>query len=133
MTVEVHTVADDEVVLFEDHDWTRVEGLEPDHEYTVLGETFRTLPRPPGQRLATFATVNDVHFGEVECGLIEGMELGPVLRSEPGAPAYPETMNRAAVPEIGAIDPLAVVAKGDLTTHGTAAQFEEFLACYGAA
>src|SRR5438309_5406155 len=71
MAAEVHTVADDEVVVFDGDDWTRIEGLEPDSQYTVLGQTFRTLPRPAGERLATFATVNDVHFGEVECGLIE--------------------------------------------------------------
>jgi Icc protein len=132
MTVEVHTVADDEVVLFDDHDWTRIEGLDPDHEYTVLGETFRTLPRPPGPRLATFATVNDVHFGEVECGLVEGMEIGPVLRAEPGEPPYPDVMNQAAVREIEAVAPTvdAVLAKGDLTTHGTPDEYQRFLDTY---
>ena len=132
MTVEVHTVADDEVVLFEDHDWTRIEGLDPDHEYTVMGETFRTLPRPPGERLATFATVNDVHFGELECGLVEGMEIGPVLRAEPGEPPYPDVMNQAAVREIVALNPAvdAVIAKGDLTTHGTPEEYQRFLDTY---
>ena len=51
--LEVTTVADDEAVLFDGADCTRVDPLEPDAVYTVMGETFRTLPRPPGQRLAT--------------------------------------------------------------------------------
>src|SRR3954453_13130237 len=129
VTAEVHTVADDEVVVFDGDDWTRIEGLDPDHEYTVLGETFRTLPRPPGERLATFATVNDVHFGEVECGLIEGMEIGPVLRADPGQPPYPDMMNRAAVSEIAAVRPPVdpVISKGDLTTHGTPEEHQLFL------
>ena len=25
------------------------------------------------------ATVNDLHFGEVECGRIDGLDIGPVL------------------------------------------------------
>ena len=43
----------------------------------IEGFAFRTLPRPPGELLATFATVNDVHFGEDECGLIDGSTSGP--------------------------------------------------------
>ena len=131
MSAEVHTVADDEVVIFDDDDWTRIEGLDPDHEYTVLGQTFRTLPRPPGERLSTFATVNDVHFGEIECGLIEGMELGPVLTPAPGEPPHPEVMNGAAADEIAALRPDAVIAKGDLTTHGTPEEYDRFRAVYG--
>jgi predicted phosphodiesterase len=131
--LELTTVADDEAVFHRGDEVLRHEGLEPDTEYTFHGMAFRTLPRPPGARLATFATVNDVHFGEVECGLIEGMDLGPVLRAEPGDEPYPETMNRGAVAEIQALDPDAVLAKGDLTTHGTVDEFEAFLACYQAA
>ena len=64
-----------------------------------------TLPRPPGELLATFATVNDVHFGELECGHLDGLEeLGPIYTSEPGAEPYPTLMNRCAVAEISAID-----------------------------
>jgi predicted phosphodiesterase len=71
-----------------------------------------------------------VHFGETECGVIEGAELGPILTSAPGEPPYPETMNRAAVSEIAATDPDAVVVKGDLTTHGTADEYAAFLDVY---
>src|SRR4051812_12058834 len=110
MGVELTSVADDEAVFFEGTDCRRSQGLEPDTEYTIEGVTFRTLPRPPGERLATVATVNDVHFGETECGVMEGFELGPVFRSEPGEPPYPEVMNTAALEEIAALDPDAVVA-----------------------
>ncbi|MBV8296777.1 MAG: hypothetical protein JO085_08080, partial [Acidimicrobiia bacterium] len=81
---EVTTVAEDEAVVFEGPDVRRYDGLEPDHEYALDGVSLRTLPRPPGERLATLATVNDVHFGELECGVLEGLELGPILQSEPG-------------------------------------------------
>ncbi len=131
--IELTTVADDEAVL---HDGSRVirrDGLEPDRDYEVEGVAFHTLPRPGGARLATVATVNDVHFGEQECGVIEGLEMGPILRSEPGETPYPEVMNRAAVAEITANRPDVVVAKGDLTATGTRAEYQRFLDCYGPA
>ena len=131
--IELTTVADDEAVL---HDGPRVirrDGLEPDRDYDVEGVAFHTLSRPGGARLATVATVNDVHFGEQECGVIEGLEMGPILRSEPGETPYPEVMNRAAVAEITAGAPDVVVAKGDLTATGTRAEYQQFLDCYGPA
>ena len=131
--IELSTVADDEAVL---HDGPRVirrEGLAPDRDYDVEGVSFHTLPRPAGARLATVATVNDVHFGEQECGVVEGLEVGPILRSEPDETPYPEVMNRAAVAEITAIAPDAVVAKGDLTATGTRQEYQQFLDCYGPA
>ena len=130
MTAELTTVADDEAVVFEGASFRRYDGLEPARDYEFDGIAFRTLPRPGGERLATIATVNDVHFGEVECGVIEGLELGPILTVEPGEPPYPETMNRGAVAEIAALDPDAVVAKGDLTTYGTVDEYKAFLAAY---
>lgn len=131
--VELTTVADDEAVFHQGAEVLHHPGLAPDTEYTLHGITFRTLPRPPGERLSTFATVNDVHFGELECGHVDGVDIGPVLAAEPGEEPYPELMNRSAVAEIAALDPDAVVAKGDLTTHGTVEQFEAFLGCYHAA
>ena len=131
MAVEITTVADDEAVLFDGADWTRIQGLDPDSEYTAQGDTFRTLPRPPGERLATFATVNDVHFGETECGLLEGLDVGPVLQAEPGDPPYSDLMNAAAIAEIDATGVDAVVAKGDLTTHGNTEEYQAFLDAYG--
>ncbi|HWC11279.1 MAG TPA: metallophosphoesterase, partial [Acidimicrobiales bacterium] len=125
------TVADDGAVLHDGPRVVRHEGLEPDTGYERDGTTFRTLPRPPGERLATVATVNDLHFGETVCGVMAGVDLGPPMRAEPGDPPYPETMNRAAAAEIAACGPDAVVAKGDLTSDGTAEELAAFLDCYG--
>ena len=112
----------------------RYRRLTPDTSYNLDGVITSTLARPRGELLATVATVNDLHFGETECGMIEGTEIGPVLHVEPGEPPYPETMNAAAVVEIAALregaGPDAVVAKGDLTTHGTAEEYAAFLAHY---
>ena len=133
MAVELTTVADDEAVFHVAGEPRAIvhDGLRPDTDYVLEGVELRTLPRPGGELLARIATVNDTHFGEVECGRIEGMEVGPVLQSEPGEDPYPQTMNRAAVAEIAAADVDLVVAKGDLTSHGTAAEFDAFLHCYG--
>src|SRR5690606_9376506 len=97
--------------------------------HEIEGFAFRTLPAP-GELLATFATVNDVHFGEEVCGLIDGSDVGPVFRSEPGQDPFPEIMNRGAVAEMTAIDPVAVLVKGDLTSNGTPEEYEAFLAAY---
>ena len=92
--------------------------LDPDTDYPIsiegltevtdeLPATVRTLAAPTGAPLATFATVNDVHFGETVCGMIHSIpeeELGPWARAEPGEDPYPVTMNRAAVAEIAELD-----------------------------
>jgi Icc protein len=130
--IELTSVADDGAVFHDGLTVVQCDELAPDTEHTYDGVTFRTLPRPPGARLATIATVNDVHFGETECGVIEGLELGPVFSVEPGAAPYPEVMNRAAVAEIGALGADAVVAKGDLTRDGTDDEYASFLDCYRA-
>jgi Icc protein len=119
----------------------RVAGLEPSTTYELsvdgveptplLPPTLTTLARPSGRLLATVATVNDVHFGEAECGLLgTPEEMGPVFTSSPGEDPYPQVMNGAAIQEIAALDPDAVVVKGDLTDVGSDAQYEQFLAAY---
>jgi 3',5'-cyclic-AMP phosphodiesterase len=128
--VDVTTVADDLVVV---HDGTKVRAftdLPPDTTVRVDGIEARTLPRPGGELLCRFATVNDVHFGELEAGRIDDSPLGPVQRVDPGEAPYPETMNEGAVQEIAAIDPAAVVVKGDLTMDGADDEFSAFDACY---
>ena len=40
-------------------------------------------------------------------------------------------MNRGAIADIKALDPDAVVVKGDLTSMGTQAEYEAFLDAYG--
>jgi len=122
----------------------RVTGLEPDTEYPLqadgvephpyLPSTVRTLPRPGGRLLATLATTNDVHFGERLCGVTGDPAQdakGPLYQAEPGASPYPTVMNRAAIAEIRALEPDAVVVKGDLTAEGTEEEYAEFLGAYG--
>jgi len=174
---DLTTVAEDEVV-FHLHSPDKLKmvgepGSWPGPGYEVItdlrpatpvlrhGIETRTLDRPPGELLCRFATVNDVHFGETECGKIAdvgdaigyfaaaGMDaesmteasdhvrafleqLGPaeVFSPAEGAMPYPVQMSRAAIAEIAAIDPAAVVAKGDLTASGLVAEYDAFLECY---
>lgn len=123
------TVADDEAVFHRGARVQRYLELQPDTDYDFDGHRFRTLPAL-GERLAVFATVNDVHFGETICGLIEGQDVGPVFESEPGDDPYPEVMNRGAVAEIAAAAPDVVIAKGDLTADGSLWQYRRFLDVY---
>ena len=137
-------VGDHEVTTDGPHHVARVTGLEPDTEYPLevagvephpyLPASVRTLPRPPGNLLATIATANDVHFGETVCGATGDPAQdakGPLFQAEPGQPPYPSVMNRAAIAEIRALDPDAVVVKGDLTSVGSEDEYAEFLAAYG--
>jgi 3',5'-cyclic-AMP phosphodiesterase len=128
---ELTTVADDEAVVHDGAEVRRYRDLAPDTEHELDGFTFRTLPRL-GERLATITTVNDVHFGETECGVVDGLDLGPVFASAPGADPYPEVMNRGAIEEMAAIDPDLdlVVVKGDLTCSGTVEEYDAFRAAY---
>src|SRR5262249_22149483 len=97
----------------------------------LLPASVTTLRAPGGRRVATVATVNDVHFGEVECGLLGTPdEIGPVFHADEGAPPYPEVMNQAAIDEIRALDPDAVLVTGDLTDRGTEEEYAEFVAAY---
>jgi len=122
-----------------------VDGLEPDHDYDLVVEgaaadewlppRVRTLVEPAGRLVSTFATVNDVHFGETRCGVTGDPAtdaIGPILSSDPGSPPYPDVMGKAAVAEIARLDPQAVLVKGDLTDRGLAEQYDAFLATYGA-
>ena len=122
----------------------RVTGLDPDVEYALevegaspsrfLPARVRTLARPPGRLLATVATANDTHLGERQAGVTGDPAtdaIGPIRESAPGDPPYPETMNRAVVEEMRALDPDAVVVKGDLTAVGADDEYAAFLAVYG--
>jgi Icc protein len=120
----------------------RIAGLEPETEYALqvdgveptdlLPKRVTTISRPAGALLATFATVNDVHFGEVECGRLgTPEELGPILSAEPGAEPYPNVMNAGAIAEMQSLDPDAVLVKGDLTDRGTEEEYQAFLDAYG--
>jgi 3',5'-cyclic-AMP phosphodiesterase len=130
--LELTTVADDEAVLFDGPRRITRHALNPDTPYTCEGHDFRTLARPPGERLATITTVNDLHFGETECGRLDipGIDIGPILRSEPSDVPYPDVMNRGAVAEMASLSPDAVIAKGDLTDACRPAEMEAFDALY---
>ena len=91
-----------------------------------------TLPLPGGDLLAHVATVNDVHFGELVAGKIGDLTDGPLRHVAPGDEPYPEVMNRAAVAEIAAIQPDAVIVKGDLSLDGTEEEWAAFEDCYRA-
>ena len=137
-------IGEREITTTGPHHVVHVAGLAPDTEIPVAVEghdvptetlpaSVRTLPAPTGRHLATFATVNDVHFGETICGMIHSIpehELGPWVRAEPGEDPYPITMNRAAVAEIAALGPDVVVAKGDLTCVGSEEEYQLFLDTY---
>lgn len=128
---EVTTVGDDFAVVFWGDRWKQYDDLTPDTDHEFDGVTFRTLPRPAGERLSTITTVNDVHFGETICGFESTNPTGgPTFTSLPGEPPYPETMNGAAVEEMAAIDPDLVVAKGDLTDDGLDEEYAAFLRSY---
>lgn len=137
-------IGDTEVVTTGPFHTVDVDGLDPDTEYPLAIEgvpydeqvptSVRTLARPAGPLLARIATVNDVHFGETICGMIHTAteeELGPWVRAAPGEDPYPVTMNTAAVAEIEAFGPDALIAKGDLTCVGNEEEYGAFLATYG--
>lgn len=129
--MEVTTVADDLVVLHDGLTTYRYDGLTSSTSYSFHGIEATTLVRPLGDLLCTFATVNDVHFGELECGKIDNNSTGPIQRSRPGEPPYPEIMNRGAVTEIAALNPSYVLVKGDITCFGSDEEFAAFENCYG--
>ena len=135
------TAGDHEVTTTGPYHSARIVGLEPETEYALrvdgaeasalLPDRVTTLARPCGPQLATIATVNDVHFGEVECGRLgTPEELGPILHAAPGEPPYPDVMNAGAIAEIEALDPDAIIVKGDLTDLGSDEQYDEFVRAY---
>ena len=103
--------------------------LSPATTPLLHGLEVTTLPRP-GERLATIATTNDLHFGEIECGHVDGYEKGPFFSVPLGAEPYPAMMNRLAVAEIATHGPDAVIVKGDLTSRGRPEEYAAFLDCY---
>ncbi|MGB0113023.1 MAG: metallophosphoesterase [Ilumatobacteraceae bacterium] len=128
--MDITTVADDLVVIHDGVDVRRYDDLTPDADHDLDGVAVHTLARPTGELLCRFATVNDVHFGELEAGRVDDLTEGPIRRADPGAPPYPEVMNLAAATEIAAIDPDAVIVKGDLSVDGHPEEWAAFEECY---
>lgn len=103
--------------------------VEPDDYFPA---ELTTLPEPRARQVASFATLNDLHFGEPRFGGVMTSEgdYGPVA---PGFPDVHENeadvpywlaMNEDAVADINAAGVDAVVIKGDIADRGRAAQFE---------
>ena len=126
---ELTTVGVDEAAVHRGREADVYDDLRAETVYERSGFYFRTLPAR-GELLARFATVNDVHFGEVMSGLVSGSDIGPVFSSEPGQPPYPEMMSRGAVSEMTRIEPDLVVVKGDLTSNGTVEEYDDFRSVY---
>jgi predicted phosphodiesterase len=82
---------------------------------------FRTLAPPPGRLLCRFATVNDIHVGERAFGLLRTLSLPDGSSAE----NHSLLCARTALQEALAWGAEAVVAKGDLTYHGRAEEWEQ--------
>ena len=131
--MDITTVADDLIVCHDGDIVVRLENLRPASTHDVNGLQVSTLPRPNGELLCRVATVNDVHFGEVDCGVMDGRDDGPIERAAAGDPPYTETMNRGAAAEIATVDATVVIVKGDLSLDGKQEEWDAFEACYRAA
>jgi predicted phosphodiesterase len=128
--VDITTVASDLIVAHEGGREIRLTGLLPGSTHTIGDITVTTPQPPPGALLSRFATVNDVHFGEIECGRVDGMEGGPIVRTEPGEQPYPLTMNEGAASDIHAAGISTLIVKGDLSVDGRDEEWEMFERCY---
>ena len=103
----------------------RIEGLSPDTEYTIeiaipggeaavpdeyFSGSARTLPAPHADEVASFATMNDLHFGEPGFGgfLEEDGEFGEprdgwdLVSADDTEIPYSQFMNEDAISEINA-------------------------------
>ncbi|HET9443750.1 MAG TPA: metallophosphoesterase, partial [Acidimicrobiales bacterium] len=84
-------------------------------------DRFRTLAPPPGEVVARFATISDMHIGE------RGFGIWPRVREPAGVAAedsFTVRSTRAAIAEAVAWGAELVVAKGDLTYSGRPAQWD---------
>jgi 3',5'-cyclic-AMP phosphodiesterase len=129
---ELVSVAPDAAELFSDGRVVRLDGLTPDTDYVEDGVAFRTLG-DVGEVYSTFATGNDVHFGETVCGHVDGGSTFEEFRTEANATPYPEVMSAAVVADIATFRPDAVIVKGDLTDDGVDTDYERFLEVWGGA
>jgi len=84
---------------------------------------FTTLTPPPGAYRFSFATLNDVHVGAVDVGLIGGGGT-PMSWPDPENPHWAFAV-LSAIDEINRAGVDFAIVKGDLTTYFTLAEFEE--------
>ena len=124
----------------------RVEGLRPGTRYRLelraggetapparyLPDSFSTLAATEAHEVASFATLNDLHFGEPRFGgrLLEDGEYGeasaefPAVHEDEGDVPYWRLMNEDAVADINKLGANAVFIKGDIADRGLPEQFE---------
>ncbi len=123
----------------------RIEGLEPKTRYEIEirvagappaepdaffpGHAV-TLPGTDAALVGSFATLNDLHFGEPRFGgaFQQGETVDapdePAVREEDTEVPYWSFMNEDAVTDINATDADLVVIKGDIADRGQPEQFE---------
>lgn len=115
-----------------------VRGAAPPERNVYFPEQVSTLPAPTAREVASFATMNDLHFGEPRFGgvLGEGGEYGP---DAPGQGSVRETdtevpywlfMNHDAIDEINAAGVDLALIKGDIADRGLRHQFEVAAAAF---
>ena len=125
----------------------RIEDLEPASSYRIeievagappaehsryFPESFETLPATRARETASFATLNDLHFGEPRFGgtPLEDGSYGepkpdfPVAHETDSDVPYWQAMNEDAVADINALGVDATFIKGDIADQGRAEQFE---------
>jgi len=124
----------------------RIEGLEPGRQHRLslevtggqpplpdpyFPESVETLLQPEARETASFATLNDLHFGELRFGgvLETDGELGadgpgsPSVRADETEVPYWRFMNEDAIEEINAAGVEATLIKGDIADRGLPEQF----------
>ncbi len=125
---ELVAVGPEYAELFVDGVVRRYEKLLPSTNYEFDGVALRTLDSV-GDLLSRVVTMNDVHFGEIECGKI-GNDATHALRVGHAERAYPEVMNESVIADALATKPDAVIVKGDLTSFGTLEEYATFRSFY---
>ena len=81
---------------------------------TVLASQVRLLDRPPGDPLARFATISDLHIGEDHFGFLGFMREGDRTQED-----YPVRCTRAVLAEASRWGAQEMIVKGDITHEST--------------
>ncbi len=115
-----------------------VTGAEPPEHHVYFPASVDTLPLARAACVASFATLNDLHFGEPRFGGFiqpngeygEDREGYPFVSERDTDVPYWRFMNEDAIDEINALGVDAVVIKGDIADRGLPEQFEAAAAAF---